>query len=74
MNSQNGQAEYSIVVENLTKSFDQLVVLNDVNFKVKQGEFLSIVGPTGCGKTTFMNTLAKLTPATSGRGGRPPQT
>lgn len=55
-----------ITVENLTKSFGDLLVLNDVSFKVFEGEFLCIVGPTGCGKTTFLNTLVNLYPATRG--------
>jgi sulfonate transport system ATP-binding protein len=56
----------SIVVQNLTKKYDDLLVLDDISFTVGQGELLCIVGPTGCGKTTFMNALAKLIPATDG--------
>ncbi|MBF0528539.1 MAG: ABC transporter ATP-binding protein [Deltaproteobacteria bacterium] len=55
-----------ISVKNLTKSFDDLLVLDDMSFDVYEGEFLCIVGPTGCGKTTFLNTLSKLIPATYG--------
>ena len=55
-----------VVVSHLTKSFGDLLVLDDVSFKVGKGEFLSIVGPTGCGKTTFLNCLSKLIPPTQG--------
>lgn len=55
-----------IRVNNLTKSFGDLTVLNDINFTIKKGELLAIVGPTGCGKTTFLNCLSKLMPTTKG--------
>ncbi len=55
-----------IVVKNLTKRFGELLVLDNISFNVAQGEFLSIVGPTGCGKTTFLNTLSRLISATEG--------
>ena len=53
-------AEEKVVVKNLTKSFGDLLVLDDISFSVKKGEFLCIVGPTGCGKTTFLNSLSKI--------------
>jgi len=55
-----------VKVTNLTKSFGSLLVLDNLNFEVKNGEFLCIVGPTGCGKTTFLNTLTKLYEPTKG--------
>jgi ABC-type nitrate/sulfonate/bicarbonate transport system ATPase subunit len=55
-----------IEVKNLTKQFGDLVVLDKINFNVAEGEFLAIVGPTGCGKTTFLNCLSKLMPTTDG--------
>ena len=55
-----------IEVKNLTKSFGDLLVLDKINFNVAEGEFLAIVGPTGCGKTTFLNCLSKLIPTTEG--------
>ena len=38
-----------IEVKNLTKRFGDLLVLDDMNFTIRKGEFLAIVGPTGCG-------------------------
>jgi sulfonate transport system ATP-binding protein len=49
-----------VEVKNLTKSFGSLLVLDDISFDVNDGEFLCIVGPTGCGKTTFLNSLTKI--------------
>lgn len=56
-----------IEVKNLTKRFGDLLVLDDISFDVAQGEFVAIVGPTGCGKTTFLNSLSRLTPITCGQ-------
>ncbi len=53
-------AEVKVKVQNLTKSFGNLLVLDDISFNVNKGEFLCIVGPTGCGKTTFLNSLTRL--------------
>lgn len=55
-----------IKVRNLTKAFGDLLVLDDVSFDVQLGEFLCIVGPTGCGKTTFLNSLTKVYDITKG--------
>lgn len=55
-----------VEVKNLTKRFGDLLVLNDISFNVKEGEFLCIVGPTGCGKTTFLNSLTKIYDINSG--------
>ena len=60
----NGQVK--VRVENLTKKFGDLLVLDEISFDVKQNEFVCIVGPTGCGKTTFLNSLTKLYDITSG--------
>jgi len=62
----DSQRRPKVTVNNLTKSFGNLLVLDDINFTVGEGEFLCIVGPTGCGKTTFLNLLSKLTPPTKG--------
>ncbi len=58
--------DVKVKVNNLTKSFGDLLVLDDVSFNIKKGEFLCVVGPTGCGKTTFLNLLTKIKPQTSG--------
>lgn len=55
-----------IEVKDLTKQFGDLVVLDNINFQVAEGEFLAIVGPTGCGKTTFLNCLSKLIQSSAG--------
>lgn len=58
--------DIKVKVRNLTKKFGDLLVLDNISFDVKKGEFLCIVGPTGCGKTTFLNSLTKLYTPTAG--------
>lgn len=54
------EREVKVQVSHMTKRFGDLLVLDDVSFEVRKGEFLCVVGPTGCGKTTFLNCLTKL--------------
>ena len=56
-----------VEVKNLTKKFGDLLVLDNISFDVYQGDLLCVVGPTGCGKTTFLNSLTKISDITSGQ-------
>jgi ABC-type nitrate/sulfonate/bicarbonate transport system ATPase subunit len=60
------EKEIKLSVNNLTKKFGDLLVLDDISFDVAEGEFLCVVGPTGCGKTTFLNSVTKLYEPTKG--------
>lgn len=56
-----------VKVRNLTKKFGDLLVLDNMSFDVEEGDLLCVVGPTGCGKTTFLNSLTKIYDITSGQ-------
>ena len=60
------ETDYKVRVENLTKYFGDLHVLDIISFNIKKGEFVCVVGPTGCGKTTFLNLLTRIYMPTSG--------
>ena len=55
-----------ITLERLTKKFGNVVAVNNMNLKVKDGEFLVLLGPSGCGKTTTLRLIAGLETPTSG--------
>ena len=56
-----------IQVEHLTKTYGDLVAIQDVSFQVQRGEVLGFLGPNGAGKTTTMRILTGFLPPTSGR-------
>jgi len=61
----------AIELHNVTKRFrtpsgDVYTALRDLNLTVRAGEFVSIVGPTGCGKSTTLSLVSGLTPPSSG--------
>lgn len=56
----------SIEVKNLTKSFKDKKVLDDVSFKVEDGEILAVVGLSGVGKSTVLKLICGLTKPDSG--------
>ncbi len=56
-----------IEVKSLCKSFGNKEILKDINFEVKKGETLALIGPTGSGKTTILRLLNLLDTPTSGK-------
>lgn len=56
-----------IKVEHLRKEFSDLVVLKDINATIQDGEVISIIGPSGTGKSTFLRCINLLGTPTSGK-------
>lgn len=57
----------AIEVNHLTKKFGEKVAVNDVSFKVRQGEVFGLLGPNGAGKTTTLRMITTLLKADSGQ-------
>jgi putative ABC transport system ATP-binding protein len=53
-------------VQNLCKSFENTSVLNDISFKVQEGEFIAIMGQSGSGKSTLLYSISGMDRPTSG--------
>ncbi|WP_416984977.1 ABC transporter ATP-binding protein [Streptomyces sp. T028] len=63
-----------VTVKNLAKTFGDNSVLRDVTFTIKDGEFFTLLGASGCGKSTTLNCIAGLEQPTEGSisvGGKP---
>mgnify|MGYP000486465763 CR=1 FL=1 len=53
-------SESQIVLENVTKRFGYVLAVEPVNLEIQKGEFIAIMGSSGCGKTTTLRMLAGL--------------
>jgi len=53
--------------ENVTKYYNRKLAIDNLNFTVKEGEFFSILGQTGAGKSTILKMIAGIEPITSGK-------
>jgi spermidine/putrescine transport system ATP-binding protein len=56
-----------VVIGDLSKSFGEFKVLNDINLAIQKGEFFSLLGPSGCGKTTLLRIIAGFETPDEGR-------
>jgi len=55
-----------VLLKNLTKKFDDVVAVKNVNLEIDDREFVVLVGPSGCGKTTTLRMIAGLEEITEG--------
>jgi len=63
--SGNGQA--AIEVEHIVKKYGDFTAVDDVSFRVSEGEIFGLLGPNGAGKSTLIRMMTTLIPITSGR-------
>nr|WP_330362413.1 ABC transporter ATP-binding protein [[Clostridium] dakarense] len=55
-----------IKVENITKRFNDKLVLDNISFSVNEGEIFGLIGPNGAGKSTLINIITNLMLANNG--------
>jgi NitT/TauT family transport system ATP-binding protein len=71
------KSEELLELRNIFKTYGKerkFVALQDINMRVRTGEFVALLGPSGCGKSTLLRIITGLNPASSGRvlyGGQP---
>lgn len=53
-------------LEHVKKAYDGVTILDDINLEIEEGEIVSILGSSGCGKTTLLNLILGITDADSG--------
>lgn len=56
----------SVVLTNVTKSYDGTQILKSIDMELEKGKFYTLLGPSGCGKTTILRIIAGFTRASSG--------
>lgn len=59
--------ENKLEIKNITKMYGKVCALNDISFNVHNGEFLSVLGSSGCGKTTLLRILIGLLEPSQGK-------
>ncbi len=57
----------SVRLERVTKRFDDVAAVDDLNLDIERGEFFTLLGPSGCGKTTTLRMVAGFEEPTEGR-------
>ena len=57
----------AVEFKNVSKDFDEVKAVRDLNFSIESGQLVTLLGPSGCGKTTTLRLIAGLEMVTDGR-------
>lgn len=56
-----------MIIENITKKYNEKIVLNNVSLSINEGKITSFIGPNGAGKSTLMHIISRLNKSDSGK-------